>query len=181
MASAAEDVKRTPADCAAALDCSIDDINLMTMDERLEFVRGIGRWDLVALMVDGVHFGEHTCVVALGITLDGTKVPLGLVEGERRSRRTWYRVVPGSLESITSVLRRLGDRAWMPRQFDNPANPDVILAAMWDKLRFPDGREYGGPGSGVYRSTDGGESWSEAASQRLPPSLLDRCPSVPNC
>ena len=22
--------------------------------------------DLVALMVDGVHFGEHTCVVALG-------------------------------------------------------------------------------------------------------------------
>ncbi len=30
---------------------------------------------------------------------------VGLVEGERRSRRTWYRVVPGSLESITSVLR----------------------------------------------------------------------------
>ena len=37
--------------------------------------------DLVALMVDGVHFGEHLCVVALGITIDGTKVPLGLVEG----------------------------------------------------------------------------------------------------
>ena len=29
----------------------------------------------------------------------------GLVEGERRSRRTWYRVVPGSMEAITSVLR----------------------------------------------------------------------------
>ena len=37
--------------------------------------------DLVALMVDGVHFGEHTCVVALGIDIDGTKHPLGLVEG----------------------------------------------------------------------------------------------------
>jgi putative transposase len=37
--------------------------------------------DLVAMMVDGVHFGEHTCVVALGIGIDGTKHPLSLVEG----------------------------------------------------------------------------------------------------
>jgi photosystem II stability/assembly factor-like uncharacterized protein len=42
----------------------------------------------------------------------------------------------------------------------NPGNPDIILAALWDKLRFPDGREYGGPGSGVYRSADGGETWA---------------------
>src|SRR6195256_5951899 len=39
------------------------------------------RLDLVAFMVDGVHFGEHTCVVALGIGIDGTKYPLSLVEG----------------------------------------------------------------------------------------------------
>jgi transposase-like protein len=37
--------------------------------------------DLVCLMIDGVHFGEHTCVVALGIGIDGTKHPLALVEG----------------------------------------------------------------------------------------------------
>ena len=37
--------------------------------------------DLVALMVDGIKVADHTCVVALGITLDGTKVPLGLAEG----------------------------------------------------------------------------------------------------
>jgi putative transposase len=37
--------------------------------------------DLVALMVDGIRVAEHCCVVALGITLDGTKVPLGLAEG----------------------------------------------------------------------------------------------------
>jgi putative transposase len=37
--------------------------------------------DLVAVMVDGVHFGEHCCVVALGIGIDGTKHPLALVEG----------------------------------------------------------------------------------------------------
>jgi putative transposase len=37
--------------------------------------------DLVALMVDGIKVADHTCVVALAITLDGTKVPLGLAEG----------------------------------------------------------------------------------------------------
>jgi transposase-like protein len=37
--------------------------------------------DLVALMVDGVHFAEHCCIVALGIGIDGTKYPLGVVEG----------------------------------------------------------------------------------------------------
>ena len=41
----------------------------------------LGNLDLVALMIDGVHFGEHLCVVALGIGIDGTKHPLGLVEG----------------------------------------------------------------------------------------------------
>jgi len=37
--------------------------------------------DLVALMIDGVHFADHLCVVALGIDLDGSKHPLALVEG----------------------------------------------------------------------------------------------------
>ncbi|MGH9223340.1 MAG: IS256 family transposase [Acidimicrobiales bacterium] len=38
--------------------------------------------DLVALMIDGVHFADHVCVVALGVGIDGTKHPLGLVEGD---------------------------------------------------------------------------------------------------
>ena len=37
--------------------------------------------DLVALMIDGVHFAEHCCVVALGIDITGIKHPLALVEG----------------------------------------------------------------------------------------------------
>ncbi len=31
--------------------------------------------DLVALMIDGVHFADHLCVVALGIDIDGVKHP----------------------------------------------------------------------------------------------------------
>lgn len=37
--------------------------------------------DLVGLMVDGVYFAEHLCVVALGIDINGHKHPLALVEG----------------------------------------------------------------------------------------------------
>ena len=43
--------------------------------------RRLNDLDLVAFMVDGVHFGEHTCVVALGIGIDGTKHPLAVEEG----------------------------------------------------------------------------------------------------
>ena len=38
--------------------------------------------DVVALMIDGVHFADHLCVVVLGIGIDGTKYPLGLAEGD---------------------------------------------------------------------------------------------------
>jgi transposase-like protein len=37
--------------------------------------------DLVALMIDGVHFAETCCIVALGIDIEGNKHPLALVEG----------------------------------------------------------------------------------------------------
>ena len=49
--------------------------------------------DLVALMIDGVYFAEHLCVVALGIDIDGTKHPLAWSRGPRRtppwSRTCW--------------------------------------------------------------------------------------------
>src|ERR671918_480291 len=37
--------------------------------------------DLVALLIDGVHVGEHCLIVALGIAADGQKHALGLWEG----------------------------------------------------------------------------------------------------
>ncbi|BBX82226.1 IS256 family transposase [Mycolicibacterium aubagnense] len=44
-------------------------------------LRDLSGLDLVALMIDGVHFAESCCVVALGIDIEGTKHPLALVEG----------------------------------------------------------------------------------------------------
>lgn len=42
-----------------------------------------------------------------------------------------------------------------------PGNPEVLLAGMWDVVRHPWGLEDGGPGSGLYRSTDGGDTWAK--------------------
>lgn len=41
----------------------------------------LGDLDIVALMVDGIGFGEHTLVVALGIDSSGKKHPLAVREG----------------------------------------------------------------------------------------------------
>jgi photosystem II stability/assembly factor-like uncharacterized protein len=42
----------------------------------------------------------------------------------------------------------------------HPLHPDTIYAAMWERVRTPDRRTYGGPGSGIFRSYDGGENWT---------------------
>ncbi|MEJ2539908.1 MAG: glycosyl hydrolase [Gemmatimonadota bacterium] len=43
----------------------------------------------------------------------------------------------------------------------NPDDPDVLYAATYQRLRRAWGFNGGGPGSGIYRSMDGGESWTE--------------------
>lgn len=43
----------------------------------------------------------------------------------------------------------------------DPANPDVIYAGFWEVHRTPWSLESGGPGSGLFKSTNGGASWTE--------------------
>lgn len=43
----------------------------------------------------------------------------------------------------------------------DPQEPRILFAAMWQFRRSPDFFTSGGPGSALYRTTDGGESWVE--------------------
>jgi transposase-like protein len=61
--------------------------------------------DLVGLMIDGVHFGEHCCVVALGIGIDGTKHPLALVEGSTENATLVTELIVGLRERGLDVTR----------------------------------------------------------------------------
>ena len=39
-------------------------------------------------------------------------------------------------------------------------NPQVLFAAMWQAQRYPWKLDEGGPDSGIWRSTDGGDTWT---------------------
>ena len=43
----------------------------------------------------------------------------------------------------------------------DPADPETLFAAMYQRRRTGWGFNGGGPGSGIYRTTDGGDSWRE--------------------
>jgi transposase-like protein len=65
----------------------------------------LSKLDLVGLMIDGVHFGEHCCVVALGIGIDGTKHPLSLVEGSTENATLVTELIVGLRERGLEVSR----------------------------------------------------------------------------
>jgi len=95
--------------------------------------------DLVALMIDGVYFAEHLCVVALGIDLDGTKHPLGLVEGSTENTTVVKSLLTGlrdrGLDTTRPILAVLDGAkalaAGIKEVFDQP----VIARCQLHKLR----------------------------------------------
>jgi putative transposase len=67
--------------------------------------RDLSGLDLVALMIDGVHFAESCCVVALGIGIDGVKHPLALVEGSTENATLVTELLIGLRERGLDVTR----------------------------------------------------------------------------
>ncbi|HET6973357.1 MAG TPA: hypothetical protein VFH96_04995 [Pyrinomonadaceae bacterium] len=43
----------------------------------------------------------------------------------------------------------------------DPTNPNIIYAGFWEVSRKPWTLESGGPGGGIFKSTDGGDTWNE--------------------
>jgi len=50
----------------------------------------------------------------------------------------------------------------------DPNNPKVLFAGMWPLEIHTWGRESGGPGSGLFKSTDGGVTWKRLSGNGLP-------------
>jgi photosystem II stability/assembly factor-like uncharacterized protein len=62
------------------------------------------------------------------------------------------------------------DRAGAVDLAFDPGNPRILFAATWEVYRTPWLLSSGGPGSGLFKTTDGGDTWSE----------LTRNPGLPN-
>ncbi|MGB1204884.1 MAG: VPS10 domain-containing protein [Chitinophagales bacterium] len=43
----------------------------------------------------------------------------------------------------------------------HPSAPNIVYAAMWERIRRPNKRQYGGNSCGIYRSVDNGNTWIE--------------------
>jgi putative transposase len=95
--------------------------------------------DLVAFMVDGVHFGEHTCVVALGIDIDGAKHPLSLVEGSTENATLVTELIVGlrerGLDTTRPILAVLDGSKALRRAVLDVFDRPVIGRCQLHKIR----------------------------------------------
>ncbi len=66
-----------------------------------------------------------------------------------------------------------GPKAGASELVFDPTNPSILYAAFWEAYRKPWDLESGGPTSGIFKSTDGGDNWTELTkNQGLPKGVL---------
>ena len=60
--------------------------------------RRLENYDFVALLLDGKSFGTDEMVIALGVTLEGRKIPLGFIQTGTENERVGREMLEGLLE-----------------------------------------------------------------------------------
>jgi photosystem II stability/assembly factor-like uncharacterized protein len=84
-----------------------------------------------------------------------------------------YRTMDGGV-TWTQVLKRSNMAGAVDIAMD-PGNPRVLYAAFWEISRKPWRMDSGGPGSGIFKTTDGGDHWTEISrAPGLPKGVLGR-------
>jgi photosystem II stability/assembly factor-like uncharacterized protein len=77
-----------------------------------------------------------------------------------------YRTTDGG-KSWRQVLKKDADTGASSVTLD-PSNPNVVFAGLWQARRRPWEMTSGGPGSGLWVSRDGGETWKQLTGAGLP-------------
>jgi photosystem II stability/assembly factor-like uncharacterized protein len=96
---------------------------------------------------------------------------LGHIFGPNQERGI-FRTTDGG-KNWTKVLSKDQDTGGIEVVFD-PQNSNLVYAALWQARRQPWHFSSGGPGSGLYRSQDGGTSWKRLEGNGLPEGVLGR-------
>jgi photosystem II stability/assembly factor-like uncharacterized protein len=135
-----------------------DGVYVSTNEGRTWTLKGLEKTERIARLI--VHPGISSVVYAAA---QGTLWNASEDRGVYRSAdfgQTWQRIL--YVDENTGCADLAMD----------PSNPEVLYAAMWDHRRYPDYFRSGGPGSGLYKSTDGGQNWTRL--QNLPEGQLGR-------
>ncbi|MBI1968197.1 MAG: hypothetical protein HYS40_09415 [Gemmatimonadetes bacterium] len=68
----------------------------------------------------------------------------------------------------------ISDRAGFVDVAMDPSNPDLLFAASWQRVRGPYFLRSGGPGSALWKTTDGGRTWTEVKGGGFPETMKGR-------
>jgi photosystem II stability/assembly factor-like uncharacterized protein len=133
---------------------------------------GLGATHIISWIVVDPHNPDVVYAAAFG-HLWGPNAERGVYK-TTDGGQTWKKVlfVNDSTGAITLAM--------------DPSNPQVVYAAMWQMSRQHWGFSSGGPGSGIFKTTDGGAHWTNITHRPgLPTGILGKvglavAPSEPN-
>jgi len=110
----------------------------------------------------GLHDGQQISVILVD-PHDPNRVFVAVVGHPYgpNAERGVFRSLDGGL-TWKKILYKNQDTGAIDLAFD-PSNPQILYADMWASRRPPwtTGGSYDGPGSGLYKSVDGGETWRQ--------------------
>jgi putative transposase len=138
--------------------------------------RDLTELDVAVLMIDGEHFAEHCCVVALAITTDGTKVPVGLWLGDTENKTVATHlladlverglsaaggllvVIDGAKALAAAVRKVFGDQALIQRctlhKRRNVGDHLPLPERGWVDQRLARAFNHSDPGAGLRQARD---------------------------
>jgi putative transposase len=102
--------------------------------------RQLGELDLVAVFIDGIEIAKHSIVIALGVSVDGTKVPLGIWGGSTENATVATALVQNLNERGLRVTNRMlfvidGSKAIRKALIDVYGNRALIQRCQVHKAR----------------------------------------------
>jgi photosystem II stability/assembly factor-like uncharacterized protein len=86
--------------------------------------------------------------------------------------RGLYRTKDGG--KTWQLVKFVSDKAGFVDVAMHPANPNVLFATSWERRRSPYSLFSGGPGSALWKSTDGGDTWTEVTGGGFPAGIKGR-------
>ncbi|UCD23477.1 MAG: hypothetical protein JSW51_10560, partial [Gemmatimonadota bacterium] len=86
--------------------------------------------------------------------------------------RGLYRTQDGG--DTWELVKFISDKAGFVDVAMHPNDPNVLFAASWERVRGPWFLNSGGPGSALWKSTDGGDSWTEVTGGGFPTTMKGR-------